>query len=63
MGGKGRFFENIFIEPPWRPLEYECVNLHDWETGLEAKAGIRKWMTFYIYQRPHSALGGSELNC
>lgn len=28
------------------------------ETGSEAKAGIRKWMTFYNYQRPHSALGG-----
>jgi transposase InsO family protein len=27
-------------------------------TGLEAKAGIRKWMDFYNAKRPHSALGG-----
>ncbi|WP_245271052.1 IS3 family transposase [Hoeflea phototrophica] len=58
MDGKGRFLDNIFIERLWRTLKYECVYLHAWETGSEAKAGIRKWMTFYNHQRPHSALGG-----
>jgi len=57
MDGKGRFLDNIFIERLWRTLKYECVYLHAWETGSEAKAGIRKWITFYNYQRPHSALG------
>ena len=28
-------------------LKYECVYLHAWETGSEAKAGVRKWMEFY----------------
>ena len=32
--------------------------LHAWETGSEAKAGIRKWMEFYNRKRPHAALGG-----
>jgi putative transposase len=32
--------------------------LHAWETGSEAKEGVRKWMAFYNRQRPHSALGG-----
>ena len=58
MDGKGRFLDNIFIERLWRTLKYDCVYLHAWETGSEARAGIRKWMTFYNHQRPHSALGG-----
>lgn len=58
MDGKGRFLDNIFVERLWRSMKYECVYLHAWETGSDAKAGIRKWMTFYNQQRPHSALGG-----
>jgi putative transposase len=58
MDGKGRFVDNIFIERLWRTLKYECVHLHAWETGSEAKDGIRKWMTFFNHQRPHSVLGG-----
>ena len=58
MDGKGRFLDNIFVERLWRSLKYECVYLHAWDTGSEAKAGVRKWMEFYNRQRPHSALGG-----
>ena len=49
MDGKGRYLDNI--ERLWRTLQYECVYLHAWETGSEAKAGIWKWMTFYSNQR------------
>ncbi len=41
-----------------RSLKYECVYLHAWETGSEAKAGVGKWIEFYNRKRPHSALGG-----
>jgi putative transposase len=58
MDGKGRFLDNIFIERLWCTLKYECVHLHAWESGSQARAGIRKWMTFYNHHRPHSALGG-----
>ena len=58
MDGKGRFLDNIFVERLWRSLKYECVYLHAWETGSEAKAGDGKWMGFYNQKRPHSALGG-----
>ena len=58
MDGKGRFLDNIFVERLWRSLKYECVYLHAWETGSEAKAGVRKWIEFYNRKRPHSALGG-----
>ena len=58
MDGKGRFLDNIFVERLWRSLKYECVYLHAWETGSEAKAGVRKWVEFYNHKRPHSSLGG-----
>jgi putative transposase len=58
MDGKGRFLDNIFVERLWRSLKYECVYLHAWESGSEAKAGVKKWMEFYNHKRPHSALGG-----
>lgn len=58
MDGKERFLDNIFVERLWRSLKYECVYLHAWETGSQAKAGIGKWIEFYNNRRPHSALGG-----
>ena len=50
MDGKGRFLDNIFVERLWRSLKYECVYLHAWETGSEAKAGVRKWIEFYNHK-------------
>jgi putative transposase len=58
MDGKGRYLDNIFIERLWRTLKYECVYLYAWETGSQARAGVRKWMEFYNHRRPHKALGG-----
>lgn len=58
MDAKGRFLDKIFIERLWRTLKYECVSLQAWENGSETKAAIRKWVTFYNYKRPYSALGG-----
>jgi putative transposase len=58
MDGKGRCMDNIFIERLWRSLKYECVYLHAWETGSQARNGIGRWITFYNYHRPHTAHGG-----
>jgi len=58
MDGKGRWMDNVFIERLWRSLKYECVYLHAFETGSEARAGIGKWVAYYNTERPHSALGG-----
>ena len=52
----GRY--NIFIERLWRSLKYECLYLHAWETGSQAKAGVGRWITFYNHQRPRAAHGG-----
>jgi hypothetical protein len=49
MDGKGRCLDNIFMERLWRTLKYECVYLHAWETGSQARAGVRQWMGFYNF--------------
>jgi transposase InsO family protein len=41
-----------------RSLKYECVYLHAFETGSEARAGVGKRIAYYNAERPHSALGG-----
>ena len=60
MDGKGRCIDSVFIERLWRSLKYECVYLHAWETGSQAKTGIAQWITFHNNHRPHSALGGTS---
>ena len=57
MDGKGRWIDNRMIERLWRPLKYECVYLHAFERGSEAKAGIWKWLEYYNTERPHSTHG------
>ncbi len=37
MDGKGRWRDNVMIERLWRSLKYECIYLHAYETGSEAK--------------------------
>jgi putative transposase len=58
MDGRGRWMDNVFIERLWRSLKYECVCLHAFETGSEARAGLGRWMAYYNAARPHPALGG-----
>ena len=57
MDGKGSWMDNVFIERLWRSLKYECVYLHDFETGSEARAGIGWWIDLYNSERPHSTFG------
>ena len=56
--GKGRYLDKTFIERLWRTLKHECVCLHAWETGSQARAGVGRWVEFHIRRRPHEALGG-----
>ena len=57
MDGKGAWRDNRMIERLWRSLKYECVYLNAFETGSEMRAGIRKWLTYYNSERPHSTHG------
>lgn len=42
---KGRCLDSILIERLWRSLKHECLQLHAWETGSQAKASIGPWIT------------------
>ena len=58
MDGKGRWMDNIFIERLWRSLKYECVYLHNFEDGRQARLSIENWVTHYNMTRPHSTFDG-----
>jgi putative transposase len=57
MDGRGRCFDNIFIERLWRSLKYEEVYLREYASVPEARAGIGSWFRFYNQERLHQSLG------
>lgn len=57
MDGKGRVFDNIFIERLWRTVKYEEVYLKDYADVGEVTRGLSDFFRRYNEERPHSALG------
>jgi putative transposase len=56
MDGRGRAYDNIFIERLWRSVKYDKVYLSDWQRVQEAQAGLDEYLTFYNHERPHRSL-------
>ena len=56
MSGKGRCWDNIFVERLWRSLKYEEVYPKNYSTGKEAKDGIDWYLDFYNNKRLHEKL-------
>jgi putative transposase len=56
MDGRGRVYDNIFIERLWRTVKYEEVYLHDYESIREVKEGLKMYFRFYNEERFHSSL-------
>jgi len=57
MDGKGRVFDNIFVERLWRTVKYEEVYLHSYQSVREAGSGLKRYFRFYNRKRLHSSLG------
>jgi len=57
MDGKGRVFDNIFVERLWRTVKVEEVYLRDYQTVTEAAYSLGRYFEFYNNQRLHQALG------
>ena len=57
MDGRGRVFDNIFIERLWRTVKYEYVYLTDHQDGVELERGLSTYFRFYNTERPHQSLG------
>ena len=56
MDGRGRVFDNIFIERLWRSVKYEHIYLYDYETAPALAAGLGAYFQLYNYERPHQSL-------
>lgn len=56
MDGRGRVFDNIFVERLWRSVKYEEVFLKDYQSVGEAVTGLNQYFKYYNRERPHQAL-------
>jgi len=57
MDGRGRVFDNIFVERLWRTVKYEEIYLKDYQDVDQARQGLGDYFGFYNHQRLHQALG------
>jgi putative transposase len=56
MSGKGKYWDNIFVERFWRTLKYEEVYLKQYDNYFDANENIRNYIDSYNQKRPHSSL-------
>jgi putative transposase len=56
MDGRGRAFDNIFVERLWRTVKYEEVYLKEYAVVRDAKDSLRRYFYFYNNDRPHQSL-------
>jgi putative transposase len=56
MDGRGRAFDNIFIERLWRTVKYEEVYLKEYVDYDDARSQLNHYFRFYNQRRLHSAI-------
>jgi len=56
MDGRGRWFDNVFVERLWRSVKYEEVYLKAYESLGEARQGLGEYFEFYNQKRRHQGL-------
>lgn len=57
MDGRGRAFDNIFVERLWRNVKHEDVYLNGYASMGDLLVGLSKYFAFYNEDRPHQSLG------
>lgn len=57
MDGRGRVFDNIFVERLWRTVKYEDIYLKDYADVPTLIIGLGSYFDFYNRERPHQSLG------
>jgi putative transposase len=57
MDGRGRVFDNIFVERLWRTVKYEHLYVYDYQNVLAVTQGLNGYFQFYNTERPHQSLG------
>jgi putative transposase len=56
MDGRGRVFDNIFVERLWRSVKYEDIYLKEYATVPVLYGGLTDYFDLYNYERPHQSL-------
>jgi putative transposase len=56
MDGRGRAYDNIFVERLWRSVKYEDIYLHRYTTVPALFSGLERYFTLYNQERPHQSL-------
>ena len=56
MDGRGRVFDNIFVERLWRTVKYEEVYLKDYTDVPTAVESLGRYFRFYNTERFHQSL-------
>ena len=56
MDGRGRFYDNIFVERLWRTVKYEEVYLKDYASPRDARLNLERYFEFYNTERLHQSL-------
>jgi len=56
MDGRGRVFDNIFIERLWRTVKYQNIYVQDYQTVTDVKLGLKDYFEFYNTERLHQSL-------
>ena len=56
MDGRGRVFDNIFIERLWRTVKYGNIYVHEYQTITDVKQGLKTFFDFYNTERLHQSL-------
>lgn len=56
MSGKGRCFDNIYVERLWRTIKYEDFYLNCYQDGWSLENGLKNFVLFYNTERPHQSL-------
>jgi putative transposase len=57
MDGRGRAFDNIFVERLWRSVKHEDIYLNGYSNMGELMVGLAAYMLFYNEERMHQSLG------
>jgi putative transposase len=57
MDGRGRAFDNIFVERFWRSVKHEDVYLNGYANMGDLMLGLTAYMAFFNEERTHQALG------
>ena len=56
MDCKGCWRDNVFVERLWKTIKYEEIYLRAYNTVSEARAGLKRYISFYNTERYHESL-------